>query len=67
MHGSSLSGPLPNVLGRRRRQQLREWVFGEAVERLTRRQAEAELNDRVYALFQLTADEIRLLQRKVEH
>jgi hypothetical protein len=41
----------------------------EAVARLTRRLAdpEAELNDRVYALFQLTADEIRLLQREVEH
>ena len=29
--------------------------------------AEAELNDRVYRLFHLTADEIRLLQREVEH
>ena len=29
--------------------------------------AEAELNDRVYRLFNLTADEIQLLQREVEH
>ena len=29
--------------------------------------AEAELNDRVFRLFQLTPDEIRLLQREVEH
>jgi hypothetical protein len=29
--------------------------------------AEAELNDRVYRLFHLTADEIKLLQREVEH
>lgn len=29
--------------------------------------AEAELNDRVYHLFDLTPDEIRLLQREVEH
>jgi len=29
--------------------------------------AEAQLNDRVFALFRLTADEIRLLQREVEH
>ena len=29
--------------------------------------AEAELNDRVYRLFNLTPDEIRLLQREVEH
>ena len=40
-----------------------------AVHRLTRElaDAEAELNDRVYRLFQLTPDEIRLLQREVEH
>ncbi len=37
--------------------------------RLTRtlQEAEAELNDRVYRLFALTRDEIRLLQREVEH
>jgi hypothetical protein len=29
--------------------------------------AEVELNDRVYRLFDLTADEIKLLQREVEH
>jgi hypothetical protein len=29
--------------------------------------AEAELNERVYRLFELTADEIKLLQREVEH
>ncbi len=29
--------------------------------------AEAELNDRVYHLFNLTPDEIKLLQREVEH
>ena len=29
--------------------------------------AEAELNDRVFCLFKLTPDEIRLLQREVEH
>jgi hypothetical protein len=29
--------------------------------------AEAELNDRVYLLFNLTPDEIKLLQREVEH
>jgi Eco57I restriction-modification methylase len=29
--------------------------------------AEAELNDRVYRLFNLTADEIKLLQKEVEH
>ncbi len=29
--------------------------------------AEAELNDRVFALFQLTQAEIELLQREVEH
>ena len=29
--------------------------------------AEAELNDRVYRLFDLTPDEIKLLQREVEH
>jgi hypothetical protein len=39
------------------------------VERLTRAlaDAEGELNDRVYRLFQLTPDEIKLLQREVEH
>ena len=39
------------------------------VHRLTRElaDAEAELNDRVYRLFNLTADEIKLLQREVEH
>jgi len=39
------------------------------VARLTRElaDAEAELNDRVYRLFNLTPDEIRLLQREVEH
>ena len=37
--------------------------------RLTRQlaAAEAELNDRVYRLFDLTADEIKLLQKEVEH
>ena len=29
--------------------------------------AEAELNERVYRLFDLTADEVKLLQREVEH
>jgi hypothetical protein len=29
--------------------------------------AEAELNDRVYRLFDLTPDEIKLLQKEVEH
>lgn len=29
--------------------------------------SEAELNDRVYRLFQLTPDEIRILQKEVEH
>jgi hypothetical protein len=40
-----------------------------AVQRLTRElaDAEAELNDRVYRLFQLKPEEIRLLQREVEH
>jgi hypothetical protein len=40
-----------------------------AVDRLTRSlaDAEADLNDRVYALFHLTPDEIKLLQREVEH
>ena len=39
------------------------------VHRLTRElaDAEAELNDRVYRLFDLTAEEIKLLQREVEH
>jgi hypothetical protein len=37
--------------------------------RLTRAltDAEAELNDRVYHLFNLTPDEVKLLQREVEH
>ncbi|MCX6930333.1 MAG: N-6 DNA methylase, partial [Verrucomicrobia bacterium] len=37
--------------------------------RLTRAltNAESELNDRVYRLFNLTADEIKLLQKEVEH
>ena len=37
--------------------------------RLTRAlmDAEAELNDRVYRLFNLSADEVKLLQREVEH
>jgi hypothetical protein len=37
--------------------------------RLTRAlaDAEAELNDRVYRLFSLTADEVQLLQKEVEH
>lgn len=37
--------------------------------RLTRtlNDAEAELNDRVYRLFDLSADEIKLLQKEVEH
>ncbi len=40
-----------------------------AVHHLARELAdtEAELNDRVYRLFQLTPDEIKLLQREVEH
>ena len=29
--------------------------------------AEAELSDRVYRLFNLTADETKLLQKEVEH
>jgi hypothetical protein len=29
--------------------------------------AEAELNDRVYRLFNLTADEVKLLQKEIEH
>ena len=29
--------------------------------------AESELNDRIYRLFDLTADEIELLEREVEH
>ncbi|HUE74919.1 MAG TPA: N-6 DNA methylase [Pirellulaceae bacterium] len=39
------------------------------VERLSRElaDAEAEINDCVYRLFQLTPDEIKLLQREVEH
>jgi hypothetical protein len=39
------------------------------VARLTRElsDAEAELNDRVYRLFELTSAEIKLLQREVEH
>ncbi|MDX1946812.1 MAG: Eco57I restriction-modification methylase domain-containing protein [Pirellulaceae bacterium] len=39
------------------------------VERLTRElaAAENEINDRVYRLFELTPDEIKLLQREVEH
>ncbi|HEX7446616.1 MAG TPA: hypothetical protein VF306_03665 [Pirellulales bacterium] len=41
----------------------------EMVDSMTRQvaDAEAELNDRVYRLFALTADEIRLLAREVEH
>ena len=37
--------------------------------RLTRAitDAEAELNDRVYRLFDLSTDEIKLLQKEVEH
>ena len=37
--------------------------------RLTRdlADAETELNDRVYRLFNLTADEVKLLQKEVEH
>ena len=37
--------------------------------RLTRAlaEAEAELNARVYRLFDLTSDEIKLLQKEVEH
>jgi hypothetical protein len=31
------------------------------------RQAEAEINDRVYRLFDLTPDEVELLKREVEH
>ncbi|HUY36981.1 MAG TPA: N-6 DNA methylase [Pirellulales bacterium] len=40
-----------------------------AVESLTRQlaDAEAELNERVYRLFDLTPDEVKLLQREVEH
>lgn len=40
-----------------------------AIERLSRElsEAEAELNERVYRLFQLTPEEITLLQREVEH
>lgn len=40
-----------------------------AVESLTRQiaDAEAEINDRVYKLFNLNSDEIKLLQREVEH
>ncbi len=40
-----------------------------AVEALRRKlaDAEAEINDRVYKLFDLTKDEIQLLQREVEH
>jgi hypothetical protein len=39
------------------------------VERMSRELADAEreLNDRVYRLFELTPDEITLLQREVEH
>jgi hypothetical protein len=39
------------------------------VDALTRQlaDAEAELNDRVYRLFDLTADEVKPLQREVEH
>jgi len=39
------------------------------IQMLTRQlaDAEAELNDRVYRLFELTPDEIKLLQREVEH
>lgn len=39
------------------------------VDRQTRElaDAEAEINDRVYALFRLTPDEIKLLQKEVEH
>ena len=39
------------------------------VDHLTRQlaDAEAEINDRVYRLFQLMPDEIKLLQREVEH
>ncbi|MCL4204603.1 MAG: hypothetical protein KJ000_19115 [Pirellulaceae bacterium] len=39
------------------------------VDRLSRSlaDAEADLNDRVYALFHLTPKEIKLLQREVEH
>jgi hypothetical protein len=37
--------------------------------RLTRQlaAAEAELNDRLYRLFHLTPDEIKLMQKEVEH
>ena len=40
-----------------------------AVEGLRRKlaDAEAEINERVYRLFQLTPDEVKLLQREVEH
>ena len=51
-----------------------EWepYFGEKkaeVDRLSRElsDAEGELNDRVFRLFKLTREEIRLLQREVEH
>ena len=39
------------------------------VEQLTRELAdvESEINERVYRLFNLTADEIALLQKEVEH
>lgn len=39
------------------------------VDAMTRQLADAEeeLNERVYRLFGLTADEIKLLQREVEH
>jgi hypothetical protein len=48
---------------------LRCWAALGSANRLTRDidDAEAELNDRVYALFHLTKDEIELLQREVEH
>jgi hypothetical protein len=41
----------------------------QEVERLSREivAAEAELNDRVYRLFNLTPEEISLLKRDVEH
>jgi hypothetical protein len=40
-----------------------------AIEMLTRQlvEAETEINDRVYKLFKLTPEEIKLLQREVEH
>jgi hypothetical protein len=55
----ALGRPVGTVSGREPR----------AVDRLTRSlaDAEADLNDRVYALFHLTPDEIKLLQREVEH